>query len=106
MKALLIILLFSLPASGQLTTVNVDSVYFNVKSYGVSPGSFRFDYSTGKFTRSGSQVSVFRGLMRTYIEMDNRLMAAFKVMSNIDSTGCIRDPLAFLNAVKEWYRKE
>jgi hypothetical protein len=104
MKLLIIILLLSLKASGQLGTVHTDSVYFNIKTYGPAQGSFRFDYSTGKFTRSGSQVECFRTLFRVYHEMNERLMLAFDVIRHVDSTGCIKDPAGFINALKEWYR--
>ena len=104
MRLLVIILLLPFVASAQLETVNTDSVYFNIKVYGAQTGSFKFDYSTGRFTRSGSQVECFRTLFRVYHEMNERLMMAFDVIRYVDSTGCIKDPAGFVNALKLWYR--
>lgn len=106
MNRLLTILFISIFTSSQaqLGTVNTDSVYFNIKVYGAQTGSFKFDYSTGRFTRSGSQVECFRTLFRVYHEMNERLMMAFDVIRYVDSTGCIKDPAGFVNALKLWYR--
>jgi len=103
-RLLVIILLLPFVASAQLGTVNTDSVYFNIKVYGAQTGSFKFDYSTGRFTRSGSQVECFRTLFRVYHEMNERMMLAFDVIRYVDSTGCIKDPAGFVNALKLWYR--
>lgn len=103
-KLLTLFLLIPFATFAQVGTVNTDSVYFNIKVYGSQTGSFKFDYSTGKFTRSGSQVECFRTLFRVYHEMNERLMLAFDVIRHVDSTGCIKDPAGFINALKEWYR--
>ena len=106
MRLLLIILLLSSTAHGQIVTTGMDSVTFTVRAYkaGVQSGSFKFNYRTGRFTRSGSQVECFRTLFRVYHEMNERLMMAFNVIRYVDSTGCIKDPAGFVNALKLWYR--
>lgn len=68
-------------------------------------GLFRFDSLSGKFTRTGNQVALFRGLMRFQNIERMRLELAENVLRWIDSTGKIQYPIEFMEDLKKWNRQ-
>jgi len=108
MRLLIIILLLSGTAYGQSTTVAQKPGQFTLigtSFNGNRTGLFRFDSLSGKFTRTGNQVALFRGLMRFQNIERKRLELAENVLRWIDSTGKIQYPIEFMEDLKKWNRQ-
>ena len=94
--------------NGQSVTVAQSPRYLTLTGTqfnGNRTGLFRFDSLSGKFTRTGNQVALFRGLMRFQNIERKRLELAENVLRWIDSTGKIQYPIEFMEDLKKWNRQ-
>lgn len=106
MRYILIILLLSATAHGQMMTIDTyKGIKLNAVNRGVQVGYFRFDSTAGKFTRSGNQVILFRMFTGYVNDLKKRMELADNVLRWIDSTGHIQYPIEYMEDLRKWQQQ-